>query len=103
VTRLRVHPEARREASTATTWYRTRSLDAARDFVRAVRTGIHSIRERPAAWARWKSSDVRRKLLRRFPYSIFYTIESDAVVIVAIAHHKRRPGYWKQRLGRTGT
>jgi toxin ParE1/3/4 len=103
VTRLRVHPEARREASTATTWYHTRSHDAARDFTRAVRAGVQSIRERPAAWARWKGSDVRRKILRRFPYSIFYIVENDAVVIVAIAHHKRRPGYWKPRLRRTGS
>jgi toxin ParE1/3/4 len=102
VTRLRVHPEARREASTATTWYRAQSHDAARDFARAVRAGVESIRERPVAWARWKGSDVRRKILRRFPYSIFYLVEHDAVVIVAIAHHKRRPGYWKPRLRRMG-
>lgn len=97
--RLRVHLEA----SEATAWYRTRSQDAARDFARAVRAGVQSIRERPAAWARWRASDVRRKILRRFPYSIFYIVENDAVVIVAIAHHKRRPGYWKPRLRRTGS
>lgn len=101
--RLSVHPEARREASAATTWYRTRSHDAARDFAPAVRTGVQSIRDRPAAWARWKGSDVRRKISRRFPYSIFYIVEHDAVVIVAIAHHKQRPGYWKSRLRRTGS
>jgi len=100
VTRLRVHPEARSEASAATTWYRTRSRDAARDFASAVRAGVQSIRERPAVWARWKGSDVRRKVLRQFPYSIFYIVENDDVVIVAIAHHKRRPGYWRPRLRR---
>jgi hypothetical protein len=40
---------------------------------------MQSIRERPAAWARWKGSDARRKILRRFPYSIFYIVEHDAV------------------------
>jgi len=64
---------------------------------------VQSIRERPAAWARWKDSKVRRKILRQFPYSIFYVVDDDAVVIVAIAHHKRRPGYWKPRLHRTGS
>jgi plasmid stabilization system protein ParE len=103
VTQLRVHPEARREASAATTWYGTRSHDAARDFARAVRAGVQSIRERPAAWAHWKGSDIRRKILHKFPYSIFYIVENDAVVIVAIAHHKRRPGYWKPRLRQTGS
>ncbi|MEO7732047.1 MAG: type II toxin-antitoxin system RelE/ParE family toxin [Kofleriaceae bacterium] len=102
MTRLRAHPAADREAMAATTWYRERSEDAAIDFARAVREGLQSIRQRPAAWPHWERSEVRRKVLRRFPYSIFYLVEHDAVVIVAIAHHKRRPGYWKQRLRRSG-
>lgn len=102
MTRLRVHPAADREATAATTWYRERSPDAAVDFTRAIREGLQSVRQHPAAWPRWQSTDVRRKVLSRFPYSIFYLVEDDAVVIVAVAHHKRRPGYWKQRLIRRG-
>jgi toxin ParE1/3/4 len=98
VTRLRVHPAADREATAATTWYRDRSEDAAIDFARAVREGVQAVRQRPARWPRWQRSEVRRKVLRRFPFSIFYLVEPEGVVIVAIAHHKRRPGYWKQRL-----
>jgi plasmid stabilization system protein ParE len=91
VTRLRVHPAADREATAATTWYRQRSDDAAINFAGAVREGLQSIRQRPAAWPRWEGTDVRRRVLRRFPYSIFYLFEHEVVVIVAIAHHKRRP------------
>lgn len=61
---------------------------------------MQAIRERPAAWARWKGTDIRRRILRQFPYSIFYIVEDDNVVIIAIAHHKRRPGYWLPRLQR---
>ena len=71
MTRLRVHPAADPEASAATTWYRKRSLQAARDFVRAMPGGLESIRERPVTWPRWKGGEIRRKLLRRLPYSIF--------------------------------
>jgi len=39
-------------------------------------------------------------VLRQFPYSLFFIIENDTVVIVAVAHHKRRPGYWLPRLDR---
>lgn len=102
MTWLRVHPAADREVVAATTWYRESSEDAAIDFAGAVREGLQLIRQQPAASPRWECSEVHRKVLRRFPYSIFYLVEDEAVVIVAIAHHKRRPGYWKQRLRGSG-
>ena len=42
--------------------------------------------------------DVRRRVLRRNPFAIVYLIDDGAIVIVAVAHHKRRPGYWLPRL-----
>ena len=41
---------------------------------------------------------LRRMLLHRFPLSIIYFEEPDAIVIVSIAHHSRRPGYWQTRI-----
>ncbi|TMG80352.1 MAG: hypothetical protein E6H78_18725 [Betaproteobacteria bacterium] len=43
---------------------------------------------------------LRRAVLRRFPFSLIYAEGPDAIVIVAIAHHKRRLGYWRQRIAR---
>lgn len=40
---------------------------------------------------------VRRKVLRRFPYSLFYVIESDRLRVLAVAHHSRDPEYWRGR------
>ena len=46
-------------------------------------------------WPLWKANrSYRRRVLRRFPYSIFYVVDPDVIIIVALAHHKRRPGYW---------
>ena len=42
--------------------------------------------------------EVRHKLLIRFPYSILHVIEPDRIRVVAVAHQKRRPGYWNYRL-----
>ena len=42
--------------------------------------------------------DVRRRILRRFPYSILYTVDDGEILIVAIAHQSRRPGYWSRRV-----
>lgn len=39
----------------------------------------------------------RRYLFRRFPYSVTYQVTADEVRIVAVAHHRRRPGYWGGR------
>jgi len=41
--------------------------------------------------------DIRRKLIRRFPYGVLYSVKTDAVLIIAIMHCSRRPGYWKDR------
>ncbi|MGB5540482.1 MAG: type II toxin-antitoxin system RelE/ParE family toxin [Gammaproteobacteria bacterium] len=42
----------------------------------------------------------RRILLVRFPFSLIYSIEPDGIWILAVAHHRRRPGYWKERTDR---
>lgn len=96
--RYRFHPEARVEVRSAASWYRERSSEAARGFTVEITDGIRSIRQHPAAWPVWHRADVRRRVLRRYPYSIFYIVEGAEVVIVAVAHHKRRPGYWLPRL-----
>lgn len=43
-------------------------------------------------------NNLRRALLRRFPFSLIYAVETTAVVIVAVAHQSRRPGYWRNRV-----
>jgi plasmid stabilization system protein ParE len=101
VTRYRFAQNARLEARAAAAWYRERSRDAARDFAEAVATAVNSICENPERWPVWEpETGVRRQLLSGFPYAIFYLVEAGVVVIVAIAHHKQRPGYWSGRLGR---
>jgi plasmid stabilization system protein ParE len=43
------------------------------------------------------SHKTRRKVLRKFPYSIFYRFDTDEVRIVAVSHHRRSPKYWRKR------
>ncbi|MGH9883881.1 MAG: type II toxin-antitoxin system RelE/ParE family toxin [bacterium] len=97
MTGYRYHPEARAEYQAAIAWYRARSRDAARGLANAVDEGLHSIRERPLAWPIWRGGPVRRRVLRRFPYSLFFSLNDNMVVILAVAHHSRRPGYWVHR------
>ena len=42
--------------------------------------------------------DLRRRALRRFPFYALYTVEENGVLVVAVAHHRRTPGYWRNRV-----
>jgi plasmid stabilization system protein ParE len=65
-------------------------------FVGEVEAGIGAILNGPEVW-RVVEDDVRRYLIHRFPYGIYYTIEGDVVVIWAVKHLHRDPDYWQRR------
>jgi len=58
---------------------------------------IERIRRFPVAWQPL-GKQVRRCRLRRFPYGLIYTVDEGNILIVAVAHTHRRPGYWRDRL-----
>jgi len=66
------------------------------EFAEEVEAGVQSIVSSPLTW-RLVEGDVRRYLVRRFPYGIYYTLEKDAVVIWAVKHLHRDPDYWQER------
>ena len=94
----RFHPAALAEYTAAAVWY---GYDGAYRFTGAVDHSVDEVCDLPNAWAFWPGrTDVRHHVLRRFPYSVIYLVEAAEVVILAVAHQKRRPGYWLPRLGR---
>ncbi len=66
-------------------------------FIVCVENAIEAILEDPLRWRRFVE-DVRRCLTRLIPYAIMYTIEADFILIVAVAHCSREPGYRKHRI-----
>lgn len=52
----------------------------------------------PQRYPRYRNTQVRLCLLRRFPYGLYYLPTQTLVWIIAVGHHRRRPGYWKKRL-----
>ena len=93
----RFHPEALEEYQQATLYYAQRDPALALRFIEAVEDAIHRILEAPQLW-RVLDDDVRRCLTHVFPYGILYTIEPDFILIVAVMHGSREPGYWKRRV-----
>ena len=89
--------EALLEAEAAARWYAERSSSAALAFSDEIDITENAIVKSPEAWPAYDHG-TRRYLLRRFPYSVVYRVESTRVLLVAVAHAKRRPGYWKSRM-----
>ena len=91
------HPEARLEYRGAAAFYDARRAGLGAAFTLEVEAAIDRILQSPKSW-RVVEQDVRRCLTHTFPYGILYTIEEDLILIVAIMHLHRRPGYWRDRL-----
>ncbi len=88
--------EALEEVEAAARWYAERSNTAAIAFSDEIDAAESAIVRLPEAWPSFEHG-TRRYLLRRFPYSVVYRVEPDRIVIVAVVHARRRPGYWRRR------
>lgn len=93
---VELDPHAEAEARDAFLWYLERNARAALAFESELDFAIQQISDSPSTYPIIED-DLRRFTLRRFPYSILYTIGSVSVRILAIAHQHRRPGYWRAR------
>ena len=93
----RLHPEAWLEIEGADDWYMQRSLDASTGFIAAISDAFDTISHAPKRWPEYLYG-TQRFVLFRFPFFIIYVNEPEIVNIVAVAHNRRKPGYWKRRL-----
>lgn len=94
--KVRLHPEARAELREARGWYFERSPLSATAFAHAVDNAVSKIAEAPTRYP-MAEHGTRKFVLDRFPFTIFYRPDEVGIVIVAVAHQKRRPGYWSNR------
>jgi len=94
---LDFHPAAVKEARKAYRWYLRRSAWAASRFRAALEAALEQIAETPNRWPMYLPG-TRYRLVRRFPYVVVYRELGDQLQILAVAHGKRKPGYWKRRI-----
>ncbi len=94
---IKYHPAARREADEAFDWYLGRSLGAAERFQHELEQAQMAIQESPDSWAEYLHG-TRRYLLQRFRYVVVYRVTDYRIEVIAIAHGRRKPGYWVDRL-----
>ena len=94
--RYRFLSPAEEEMIEAAVFYEAASTRLGSEFLDDVQRAIDRLCAHPHA-GEAITSNLRRALLHRFPFSIIYCIEENVVIIIAIAHHGRRPGYWLAR------
>jgi plasmid stabilization system protein ParE len=94
---IRLRPEAAQDLADAAEWYEEQRAGLGHEFLDEARATLSTIAEMPSMYAQIHRS-ARRALMQRFPFGIFYRIDGDRIVVLAILHGSRHPRRWKGRL-----
>jgi toxin ParE1/3/4 len=95
--RCEFHPEALGEFQAAALFYLERQPGLEQRFIDCVENAVARIIAHPEQHPSFEG-DIRRCLTRVFPYGVLFTIEPDYLLLVAVMHCSREPGYWRNRL-----
>ena len=91
-----VSPAVKQEMAEAYGWYKARNVRAASAFRAEVLSAFEVIARDPVRWQLW-DDPIRRYVLKQYPYTVYFAVESDEVRILALGHHRRHAGYWQAR------
>lgn len=97
--KLEFHPEAEMELIAAAAHYELQVPGLGERFEAELRRATEILLEHPEIGAP-ADPDLRRFILNRFPFTLYYSATSDVLRIEAVAHQSRRPGYWRTRVDR---
>jgi plasmid stabilization system protein ParE len=88
---------AKQELEEVVAYYEQQREGLGEEFALEFKSALQRILNHPLAWTTL-SKNIRRCRTNRFPYGIVYNLQGDDIVIVAVMHLHRKPGYWKDRL-----
>lgn len=94
--RLVVRPEGEAELVAARDWYDARRAGLGQDFVDEVAATSAAIAMRPLSFPK-VHGEMRRAILRRFPYGVFFRATPEEAIILGIVHGRRHPREWRSR------
>ncbi len=102
--RIRFRDEAKAEITSAVDWYDAQRAGLGAEFTEEVNRVLQLAAESPRMWTCWRGlkslPEIRRALLSRFPFLIAYLVRDEELVVLAVPHAARRPGYWFSRARR---
>jgi len=93
------HPKASEELITSSEFYETKIVGLGDEFLNEIERMIQVLEDTPLLGVEIENP-FRRAVLHRFPFSLIYTAEKNTLWIVAVAHQRLKPGYWKSRVER---
>ena len=91
-----LRPEAETDIEEAAIWYEQRKPGLGDEFLDEVVQTLSFISESPLRYTKIQDN-IRRALIRRFPFGVFYIQEPDQIVVIAVMHGSRNPETWKTR------
>lgn len=94
--RFKFHPVAENELIESIEYYESCRSGLGLDFELQVENAVRLSIEYPAAWPEI-APGIRRCLLQRFPFGVIYSVEDDGILVLAVMHLHREPGYWQDR------
>jgi len=90
-------PEARTDLNEAVGWYAEKNVSAAQRFMDNYTKVITRITDNPFQFPTAKGEVRKARLSRHFPYSIYFALRGDLVLIIAVFHDRRNPKIWQSR------
>ena len=90
---------AAEELTKASQFYESKSAGLGTDFLDAVQQAVDVLRQQPLI-GQEVGAGLRKALTHTFPFTLIYSPEEKEILIVAVAHQRRKPGYWRGRIGR---
>ena len=94
---FRFTPEADAELTEARQWYSHHRKDLDLEFMHCIEIALSRIRSHPSLFP-IVHGNLRRAVVRRFPFAIFYEVAGEEIQIVAVFHSRRNPDVWRSRL-----
>ena len=94
---LIIRPEAREDLLDTFHWYQDQRQGLGFDFKLCADEAITKIARSPLIYKK-VFQDVRRVVLKRFPFGVYYLVDNDAVIVLAVLHARRDPENWKSRI-----
>ena len=92
-----LHPEAETDLRDAAKFYRARAdNNLSQSLLAEFERSVDVLLQHPSLGALWRN-EKRRLMMKRFPYSLIYTVVGEQIRILAFAHNSRHPDYWRNR------